>query len=112
MPIGSCGLDCEVCDAYMATKANDDSLRAATAAKWTTMYNYPMKPEDIHCTGCQAQGAKIGHCHVCAVRKCCMERGHVHCGVCDQYACETLEGFLGMMPKDIANANRGRLQGS
>jgi hypothetical protein len=87
-------------------------MRATTAEKWTIMYNHPLKPEDINCTGCQAPGAKIGHCHVCSVRQCCMERGHAHCGVCDQYACEKLEGFLGMMPEDIATANRGRLRGS
>ena len=111
MRTACCGLDCDVCDAYLATKDNDDALRAATAAKWSVMYNHPMKPEDIHCTGCRVQGAKIGYCLVCAVRKCCMERGHKHCGKCDQYPCETLEGFLGMMPKEAASANRARLGG-
>jgi hypothetical protein len=110
MRVACCGLDCEVCEAYLATKADDDSMRAATAEKWTKMYHHPMKPEDINCTSCQAKGAKIGHCLVCAVRKCCMERGLAHCGACDQYACKTLEGFLGMMPAEMAAANRNRLR--
>ncbi len=112
MRIGSCGLDCEVCGAYAATEANDDAMRAATAEKWTKMYKYPMKPEDINCTGCQAKGPKIGHCSVCAVRKCCIEHHQPHCGACDQYPCQTIDGFLGMMPKEIAEANRQRLRPS
>lgn len=112
MKIACCGLDCETCDAYMATQADDDALRATTAEKWTKMYNYPMKPEDINCTSCKAPGVKIGHCHVCEVRKCCMDRGHEHCGVCPDYACDTLNGFLAQMPDDVATANRERLQGA
>jgi hypothetical protein len=110
MRTACCGLDCDVCEANLATKANDNALRAATAEKWSKMYNHPMKPEDINCTGCRVQGAKIGHCLVCAVRKCCMERGHRHCGVCDQYPCKTIEDFLGMMPAEMAAANRNRLR--
>ena len=29
--IGYCGIDCEKCDAYIATKNNDQSLREKTA---------------------------------------------------------------------------------
>jgi hypothetical protein len=110
MRTGCCGLDCEVCDAYLATEADDDAMRRATAEKWTKMYNHPMKPEDINCTGCQAKGPKIGHCHVCAVRTCCVKKGLSHCGACDEYGCTTLEGFLGMMPPEMAAANRQRLR--
>ena len=111
MMISCCGLDCQVCDAYVATQADDDAMRAATAEKWTKIYNHPMKAEDINCTGCRAEGAKIGHCHVCAVRTCCMDRDRIHCGACEDYGCETLEGFLGRMPDEMATANRARLRG-
>jgi hypothetical protein len=110
MQISCCGLNCQACDAFLATQRDDEALRAATAEKWTQMYNLPMKPEDIHCTGCQAPGVKIGHCELCAVRQCCMERGHAHCGVCPDYACDTLDGFLGQMPAEMAAANRERLE--
>ena len=110
MMISCCGLDCEQCDAYLATQANDNAMRATTAKKWTQMYNHPMQAEDINCTGCQATGDKIGHCQVCAVRKCCMDHGHAHCGVCEDYGCETLEGFLGQMPDEMAASNRARLR--
>ena len=32
--IGCCGLDCEVCDARIATLTNDTALREKTAALW------------------------------------------------------------------------------
>ena len=32
---GCCGLDCEACDARIATITNDDALREKTAALWT-----------------------------------------------------------------------------
>ena len=33
--IGCCGLDCEKCDARIATITNDNALREKTAALWT-----------------------------------------------------------------------------
>jgi len=71
-----------------------------------------MKPRDINCTGCRAPGVKIGHCLICAVRKCCRELEHEHCGVCPDYACDTLNGFLGQMPEEMAAANHERFGGS
>ena len=35
--IGCCGLDCEKCDARIATLTNDNSLREKTAALWTKL---------------------------------------------------------------------------
>lgn len=79
MVISCCGLDCDTCEAYLATKNNDDSLRQRTAEKWTKLYNHPLKPEDINCTDCQNEGVKVGHCMVCKIRKCCIERNLEHC---------------------------------
>ena len=36
-----CGLDCESCDARIATVKNDDVLREKTAQKWSAMNNAP-----------------------------------------------------------------------
>ena len=36
-----CGLDCESCEARIATIANDDELREKTARKWSAMNNAP-----------------------------------------------------------------------
>ena len=37
--IACCGLDCENCDARIATINNDDKLREETAQKWSVMNN-------------------------------------------------------------------------
>ena len=49
--IGCCGLDCEVCDARIATLTNDTALREKTAALWTKLNGVTITPEMIHCTG-------------------------------------------------------------
>ena len=39
--IACCGLDCESCDARIATVKNDNELREKTAQKWSAMNNAP-----------------------------------------------------------------------
>ena len=52
--IACCGLDCENCDARIATINNDDKLREETAQKWSAMNNTSeITPETINCTGCR-----------------------------------------------------------
>ena len=56
--IGCCGLDCEKCDARIATLANDNALREKTAALWTKLNGVTITPEMINCTGCRMEGAR------------------------------------------------------
>ena len=56
--IGCCGLDCETCDARIATLTNDNTLREKTAALWTELNGVPITAEMINCTGCRMEGAK------------------------------------------------------
>ena len=56
--IGYCGLDCEKCDAYLATINDDQALREKTAKLWVELNNAPILPEHINCEGCRANGAK------------------------------------------------------
>ena len=49
--IGCCGLDCEKCDARIATVTDDDALREKTAALWTKLNGVTISPEMINCTG-------------------------------------------------------------
>jgi len=39
--IACCGIDCENCDARIATITNDDELREKSAQKWSVMNNTP-----------------------------------------------------------------------
>ena len=58
--IGYCGLDCEKCDAYLATINNDQALREKTAKLWAELNNAPILPEHINCEGCRMKGAENG----------------------------------------------------
>lgn len=56
--IGYCGLDCEVCDARIATINHDEALRKKTAALWSALNGVEITAEMIHCTGCRVAGEK------------------------------------------------------
>jgi len=98
--ISICGLRCQTCDAYIATKENDDERRAKTAEAWSKMYGADIAPESINCDGCTS-GSEVlfHHCTVCEIRKCGMERGVVNCAHCADYSCEKLEEFFKMVPE-------------
>ena len=67
--IGCCGLDCEKCDARIATITNDNALREKTAALWTKLNGVTITPEMINCTGCRIAGAKTPFCDKFASEK-------------------------------------------
>lgn len=74
--IAYCGLDCEACDAYLATIRDDQALREKTAALWAALNQAPILPEHINCTGCRADGVKTVYCqHLCPIRACAAGRG-------------------------------------
>ena len=91
--IGCCGLDCEQCGAYIATKSDDDALREKTAKEWTEMNNHLIKPEWINCEGCRADGIKFHYCsEMCEIRKCVHNKGFETCGDCpEMVGCETVK---------------------
>jgi Protein of unknown function (DUF3795) len=81
--IACCGLNCETCDAYIATIQNSDELRKQTAEKWGKMYHSPeIKAESINCTGCRSAGVKFAHCYECKIRTCVTSKGFETCGEC------------------------------
>ncbi|MDY3868400.1 MAG: DUF3795 domain-containing protein [Pyramidobacter sp.] len=85
---GCCGLDCSACDAYIATRTNDEELKARVARQWTQAYGFQFETRHINCTGCLKPGAKVGHCGMCEVRRCATAKGLPHCGLCEDYPCE------------------------
>ena len=81
--IACCGLDCETCDARIATINDDNALREATARKWSEMNNTPeITAETINCLGCRTEGLKFGFCGMCEIRSCAIGRGFETCGEC------------------------------
>ncbi len=97
--IAYCGLDCSRCDAYIATKENNDSKRYETAEKWSQMYKHDIKPEQINCYGCKSAGMKFFHCEDCEIRQCSISKGVEHCAACEDYICDTLAGFIKLAPE-------------
>ena len=90
--IAFCGLDCEKCDAYIATQNDNQALREKTAKLWSEWNNAPILPEHINCDGCRVDGRKTVYCeNLCGIRQCALKKGVVTCGDCPEMdTCPTL----------------------
>lgn len=83
--IAFCGLDCEKCDARIATMNNDDALREKTAKAWSEMNKVEITTEMINCMGCRADGVKFAYCqNMCPIRQCALAKGYETCGDCSE----------------------------
>ena len=51
--IAYCGLNCEMCEARLATINNDDALRAKVAKLWSELNDVEITPDMINCEGCR-----------------------------------------------------------
>lgn len=91
--IAYCGLNCEACEARIATINNDDELRRKVAALWSELNAAEITPELINCSGCRIPGVKTPFCDsLCPIRQCAMSRGVETCGNCSEMdSCEKLD---------------------
>ena len=103
--ISCCGLDCEFCDARIATVNNDQVLREKTAKIWSEMYDAPhITAESVNCLGCRAEGAKFGYCTACGIRTCVNTKGFNTCGDCAEMdTCPIVGAVLQHMPEAKKN---------
>lgn len=103
--IGFCGLDCEKCDAYIATMHDDQALREKTAKLWAELNNAPILPEHINCEGCRMSGAKTIFCeNMCSVRQCALKKGVTTCGDCpDLEKCPIVGAVIANNPSALEN---------
>lgn len=103
--IACCGLDCERCDARVATVTDDAALRERTAALWTALNGVTITPEMIRCTGCRMEGEKPPFCAgLCEIRKCVREKGLETCAGCVALpGCETLRCITENTPAALKN---------
>ena len=95
--IAYCGLDCESCEARLATVNNDATLRQKVAKEWSDLNGVEITPEMINCVGCRIDGAKTPYCEsLCPIRSCAMSRGLETCGACGEMGrCEKLGAITG-----------------
>lgn len=102
--IACCGINCDNCDARIATLANDTELREKTAATWKVNYGADITPEMINCTGCREEGVKFAHCSECEIRKCADAKGFKTCASCDMLdTCDTVKNLHQYLPEALTN---------
>ena len=69
--IAYCGLDCEACEARLATVNNDNELRIKVSKEWSELNGVEITPERINCPGCRIPGVKTVYCDsLCPIRLC------------------------------------------
>ena len=95
--IAYCGLDCEACEARIATVNNDDDLRNKVAKEWTELNGVDITPEMINCVGCRIPGVKTPYCDaMCPIKKCAEEKAFETCGDCNELEkCEKVNMIIG-----------------
>ena len=91
-----CGLDCEGCEARLATVHDDDASRQKVAKKWSELNGVEITPEMINCSGCRIDGVKTPFCDsLCPIRQCALGKQVGTCGGCEKTdSCETLALIL------------------
>lgn len=94
-----CGLMCSECPTYLATRDDDDSARARTAALYAEKFGFDLTPDQINCDGCISEGGRLmAYCRECAIRACCRARGLENCAVCSDQPCDNLAAFHAFSP--------------
>ena len=103
--IAYCGLDCEACEARIATIRNDDALREKVARLWSELNGVEITPEMINCVGCRMDGVKTPYCEsLCPIRQCALKRGVQTCGGCGEMAdCKKLGAITGNNAEALKN---------
>ena len=93
--IAYCGLDCESCEARLATVNNDATLRQKVAKEWSELNGVEITLEMINCVGCRIDGVKTPYCEsLCPIRLCAIGRGIETCGNCGEMeSCEKLRAI-------------------
>ena len=90
-----CGLICESCAIYLATRQEDKQKRydkrVEIAQQIEKYYGRECRPEDVtDCDGCKAESGRL-FCTSCKIRECARQKALENCAPCNGYPCEELE---------------------
>ena len=118
--VAYCGLICQRCPIYWATREkNEDkrkTMRAEIARIIKEQYGTPYKLEDIlDCDGCKIDSGRLfSGCKKCPIRKCARKKNLGNCAYCNDYACENLKKFFltDQSAKERLDGIRSRLKSS
>lgn len=107
--IAFCGLDCEKCEARIATVNNDDELRKKVAAEWTELNHVEITPEMINCSGCRVDGVKTPFCDsLCHIRQCGLSKKFETCVDCAEFkSCGKIKMIIDNNKEVLENLLRG-----
>ena len=108
--IAYCGLDCENCEARIATVRNDDALRRKVAKHWSELNGVAITPEMIRCSGCRTEGIKTPYCEsLCPIRQCARAKDYETCGDCPGLdACKKVEMIFRTNEQARRNLKKGK----
>ena len=102
--IAYCGLSCQTCPIYLATRQEDKEEQARMRVEIVRLckeqYGMGLKLEDISdCDGCQSDGERLfSQCKNCLIRQCAREKKLENCAYCAEYPCGNLETFFRTEP--------------
>ena len=107
--IAYCGLDCEKCEARIATINNDDELRKKVAALWSELNGIEITPAMINCEGCRVEGVKTVYCDsLCQIRQCALNKNAYTCGYCEELnKCVKIRMIIDNNSKAYENLTKG-----
>jgi hypothetical protein len=94
--ISYCGLLCQSCPIYLATRETDLSKKQKLISEIIRAckehYGIEYKYEDINdCDGCTSDiGRLFIGCKDCKIRTCAVQKGIENCAHCDDYPCDEL----------------------
>ncbi|MFA5251535.1 MAG: DUF3795 domain-containing protein [Phycisphaerae bacterium] len=77
-----CCLDCSACGLFIATRDNNEKLKAEVAQKWKVNQDKNFKLEDFRCFGCKSENPGY-FCRDCTVKKCAIQKNLPTCAHCD-----------------------------
>jgi hypothetical protein len=106
--IAYCGLNCENCEARIATATDDNVMREKVAKEWSELNSTEITPDMINCVGCRLDGVKTPYCDsICPIRQCAMKKGVETCGSCKEMkTCDKLAAITSNNKEALANLTK------